>query len=50
MQAKRSHADAFMNIYNVHASTIFDCNTNVVTAVDGGSAVMYMTGYISKNT
>ena len=49
LEANRKHHDAFVNIHNCHASQIFGCNTNVVTAVDGGS-VMYMTCYISKNT
>ena len=38
-----------MNIHNEVASCVFNCNTNVVAGVDGGS-IMYITCYVSKNT
>ncbi|KAG7362094.1 hypothetical protein IV203_025760 [Nitzschia inconspicua] len=46
---KRAHVDAFVNVNNSFVSTLFGCNTNVATGLDGGS-VMYCTCYISKNT
>ncbi|KAG7349075.1 PIF1-like helicase [Nitzschia inconspicua] len=46
---KRAHVDAFVNVNNAFVSTLFGCNTNVATGLDGGS-VMYCTCYISKNT
>ncbi|KAG7356959.1 ATPase AAA [Nitzschia inconspicua] len=46
---KRAHVNAFVNVNNAFVSTLFGCNTNVATGLDGGS-VMYCTCYISKNT
>ena len=48
-EPQRSHADAFVNVHNRHASLLFGCNTNVITGCDGG-AVMYMTNYQTKGT
>jgi len=48
-EPKRSHADAFVNIHNEHATNLFGCNTNVICGCDGGS-VMYCTCYQSKGT
>ena len=49
VENKRSHADCFVNINKRVISELFQCNTNVVGAVDGGS-IMYITNYTSKNT
>ena len=47
LQSERSHVDCFANTYNEAASQIFNCNTNVAAAIDGGS-VMYCTCYVFK--
>ena len=49
VENKRSHADCYVNINNRVISGLFQCNTNVVGAVDGES-IMYITNYTSKNT
>lgn len=46
---KRQHEDCFVNMHNDICSYVFNCNSNVVAAVDGGS-IMYVTCYVSKNT
>ena len=42
VEHKRQHEDYFVNINNVIASKLFQCNTNVVAVVDAGS-IMYVT-------
>ena len=49
VEHKRDHVDCFVNINNRFVSELFQCNTNVVGAVDGGS-IMYVTSCISENT
>jgi len=46
---KRGKADCFANMHNNDVTELLKCNNNMVTGVDGGSA-MYVTCYTSKST
>ena len=39
VEQKRQFIDCFVNTYNEIATATFGCNTNIVTAVDGGSII-----------
>lgn len=49
IEMKRAYSEVFVNTHNSLTSSLFDCNTSVITGVSGRS-IMYKTGYVAKGT